>query len=58
MTRHRFDSASTAGRIHSQRPWIPGTSTTGVPDPLSMIFIASYRSVAQFLSGLPVFNVC
>ena len=41
MTRHRFDRASTAGSIHSHRPWMPGTSTTGVPDPRSMIFMAT-----------------
>jgi hypothetical protein len=41
ITRQRVANASTVGAIHSQRPWMPGMRTTGVPDPRSMMFIST-----------------
>ena len=52
-TRQRRASASTPGRIHSQRPWMPGITASGGPDPRSTMSIPN-----QFRNGLPVFNVC
>src|SRR5688572_19655280 len=41
MTRDDSASASIAGRMYSQRPWMPGISTIGAPVPQSMICISS-----------------
>src|SRR5262245_45109407 len=46
-TRNRVASAASVGAIHSQRPWIPGTSTSGGPDPW-----ISITSVPQRLAGV------
>src|SRR5262245_2283975 len=46
-TRKRSASASTAGAIHSHRPWMPGISTTGVPLPRSIIM-----SIPERFAGL------
>src|SRR5688572_15884342 len=43
MTRNLRASAWTAGVIHSQRPWTPGTSTSGGPDPRSTILAVRLR---------------
>src|SRR3954452_3936435 len=46
MVRQVGTSARRAGRIHSQRPWMPGITMTGGPDPSSII------SIPQRLPGL------
>ena len=56
-TRNDAASASTAGRMYSQRPWRPGMSTSGGPLPRSIrsridLRFAVSVSVPQRLSGL------
>src|SRR5262245_12446961 len=52
MTRPYRVSASSAGCIHSQRPWSPGITTIGFPDPRSNINASFVASIPQRLPGL------